>query len=201
MEPVVTPEVVCKLEDACKRAFKLRDINEIIGAKEEVFAQFKPILNREHIPYITAEEFKSFLRFKGGNQHWTGLNRNGNRICSDMDRLRESLLLLLDESRAISDRFNKAVNMVPFMGPATASAILLIHNPDIYGVWNKTSEEALKEIGILPEFDRGMDRGMRYSKINRVLRLLKNSLEVDFWTLDAVWCAIIDCAPISPTRR
>ena len=73
------------------------------------------------------------------------------------------------------------------MGRATITAILLIAFPDKYGVWNSTSEGALKRLDIWPKFDHGETFGERYIKVNDVLLNLRNDLKLDLWTLDAVF--------------
>ena len=44
------------------------------------------------------------------NKHWSGLHRLGSRICENIERLREALLLLLDESVPIEGRLKEAVD-------------------------------------------------------------------------------------------
>jgi hypothetical protein len=53
-------------------------------------------------------------------------------------------MLLLDESQPVEERLNSAIAMVPGMGKAVSTALLLIVYPDKYGAWNNTSEGGLK---------------------------------------------------------
>jgi len=64
---------------------------------------------------------------------------------------------------------------------------LLVAHPDRYGVWNSTSEGGLKGLKLWPAFERGESFGSRYAKINELLLRLSADLEVDLWTLDALW--------------
>jgi hypothetical protein len=45
----------------------------------------------------------------------------------------------------------------------------------------------MKQLGIWPDFDRGDSFGKRYVKVNQVLLRLRDALETDLWTLDALW--------------
>jgi len=80
-------------------------------------------------------------------------------------------------------------------GPATITAILHVAHPDkIWCVWNSTSEAALVELGLYPEFARGERFGSCYVKFNSVLVDVAKSLDIDLWTLDGLWW-------IAATRR
>ena len=164
------------------------------AAKNDVLARYQPIFSYDNIPKIAKEEFKSFLLFEN-NQHWSGLHRQGGYITADMDLLREALRILVDENLPIKDRMNRLITksgpMVPRLGRAVLTAILLVSHPDRYGVWNSTSEAGLKALGIWPKFDRGALFGDRYVAVNQVLNTLAEALNVDLWTLDALlWHAI-----------
>jgi len=163
----------------------------IIPARDEVIGYFGKLFAPARIEEVTAEEFKSFLPFKN-NKHWTGLTRHQENMCSDMSRLRDALSLLLDEGQPIEDRYTKAVGMIRGLGKAVACAILLVAYPERYGVWNNTSEAGLKKLDLWPRFDRGASRGEKYVLINEILRELAGSLDLDLWTLDALWWAMLD---------
>ncbi len=163
---------------------------QFLDAKDKVLAEYQPMFSQENIPKLTEEEFHNFLLFKH-NKHWTGLHRLGSRICRDMERLRQALLVLLDESVPIERRLTGAVNTVPGMGRAVATAILLIAYPQKYGVWNNTSEGGLKTLDLWPSFERGKTLGERYSQINAILTQLAEDLETDLWTLDMFWYELL----------
>ncbi|MFC2099674.1 endonuclease NucS domain-containing protein [Candidatus Bipolaricaulota bacterium] len=163
----------------------------IIPSRDEVLGHFGKLLSPGRIKELTAEEFRSFLSFKN-NKHWTGLTRSQEAICSDMQRLREALALLLDEREPIESRYTKALNMIPGLGKAIAGAVLLVVFPDKYGVWNNTSEAGLKRLSLWPHFERGTSPGEKYVQVNRVLHELAGLLDLDLWTLDALWWAMLD---------
>jgi len=73
-----------------------------------------------------------------------------------------------------------------------ATSILIVAYPDRYGVWNNTSEAALRQVGLWPVFERGEGIGRRYEKINGLLVRLSSDLEIDLWTLDALWWFLLE---------
>jgi hypothetical protein len=167
------------------------EFRDLVDAKPEVLARFQPIFSPEHVPEVTEDEFKSFLYFEN-NRHWTGLQRQGVHATTDMDLLREGLAVLLDESRPIGDRLDRLLPhntspMVRKFGRATATAILQVAYPEKYGVWNGTSEGAMRGLGLWPEFPWGAPFGQRYDLVNGVFLKTAEELGIDLWTLDSLW--------------
>jgi hypothetical protein len=169
-------------------------VAEIFGARDRVIDVYGALFAPENLDHLTAEAFKGFLLFEN-NQHWWGIHRQQATITSDMDRLREALRILLDESRPIAARLDHLVrsdrpNYVPGLGKAVLTPILLVVYPQNYGVWNAISESAMKKLGIWPSFDRGSSFGDRYERLNRVLSRIAEDVGVDLWTLDGLWWAV-----------
>jgi len=176
-----------KLKDAYLKLIQEKDLKEqIVKPKNEVISRYQPIFRKDNIQKISDVDFLSFLNFNN-NHHWTGLQRSGSKICSKMNKLRKALSILIDEEKPITVRLNQADSMVYGMGRAIATAILLICYPDKYGVWNNKSENGMKAVGVWPQFERGLSFGERYKIINAILNTLAKKLNIDLWTLDAVW--------------
>jgi len=162
------------------------DYDAIVAYRDQVFARYQPIFSTDHLPNLSKDEFTSFLNFEN-NHHWSGLQRRGGQAAADMNILRKALGVLLDENTPISDRFPKALDMVGGFGKATATAILTVAYPNVYGVWNNTSEGALRKVGLWPNLDRGEGDGVRYGRVNSLLARFRSDLKTDFWILDALW--------------
>jgi hypothetical protein len=165
-------------------------MRNIIENRDVVLARYQPVFKLENIPMLTEDEFRSFLYFEN-NRHWSGLYRKGLAISEDMDLLRGSLTILLNSELALSERYNKAVSKIKGFGKALATAILLVASPDKYGVWNNTSESALKQVGLWHEFVRAKTPGQQYEQINQLLLQLATDLHVDLWTLDALMWGLL----------
>jgi hypothetical protein len=186
MAETIPPDVIGKLREETVSLPKTDIYGEVVEPRDAVLARFQPVFSAAHVPDITEEEFRSFLLLEN-NHHWTGLHRQGPRMCSDMGKLRKALALLLNEAEPLPKRLDKATEMVSGMGKNVASAILMVSHPDRYGVWNNRSEANMKRLGIWPVFDRGESFGSRYVKVNQILLQLRDALSIDLWTLDALW--------------
>jgi hypothetical protein len=188
MTPEISDEVQGRLRAIKTAAFDRKLILEMIDARDQVLSRYSPSFQPGAIADLEEEVLRSFLYFEN-NCHWTGLNRQVNRICADMPRTRLALADLVDEQQAIETRMAKSLEIVG-MGKAIITAILHVAYPNKYGVWNTTSDVALVELGLMPELGRGASFGERYAAINGVLLKLAECLEVDLWTLDGLWWAI-----------
>ncbi|MGD8719879.1 MAG: endonuclease NucS [Candidatus Zixiibacteriota bacterium] len=153
---------------------------------DSVLARFQPIFELNHLDGLTEDEFRSFL-ILNNNHHWSGLHRHGPKMCADMRKLRKALKNLLDESKPIEERMDKATGDVKGMGKAVATAILIVAYPEKYGVWNSTSENGLRNVGLWPEFEGGETIGEKYARVNEVLLTLAADIGIDLWALDTLW--------------
>ncbi len=183
---------LAELRAVLARVPKETEFQAIVNARDEVLAHYQPIFSPDRLSNLTLEDFSSFLYFEN-NKHWTGLHRHVGKLTADMNALRQALAILLSENRPIVERFDEVVgaSMVRGLGKGLATAILLIAYPDRYGVWNNTSEAALKQMGIWPKFDKGMTIGQRYAIINDLLKKLSGELGIDLWTLDVLFWGIV----------
>ncbi len=178
------------------------EYREIVSAQSEVLARYQPVFSPEGTESLTEDEFRGFLLFKN-NRHWWFPLFHVPRMCADMGRLRQALGILVDENRSVQERLDELLPksgppMVPYLGRAVITAILLVTHPHEYGVWNSTSEGALKELGVFPEFDRGAPFSQRYVAFNEVVNTLAQALSIDIWTVDALWWIVLTEEPPSP---
>ena len=174
--------------------------DEIVATRDPVFARYKPIFSSGHVAQLSKDEFTSFL-YVENNCHWSGLYRKGLGAASDMKTLRQALGILLDEVRPIQERFPEALGLVTGLGKAIATGILTVAYPDKYGVWNNTSEAALRQVGLWPNFEKGEGVGGRYVKINSLLTQLCKDLGIDLWTLDALWWVLLEPERLSQSTQ
>jgi len=181
---------VSRLKNALNLSMADAEVKSIIESKDEVVSKYENIFRLENIEEIDSDTFYNFLLFSN-NKHWGGLYRSGKQITNDMNKLKEVLSKLIDERIPISERISFALpgqkGRIKGLGKAVLTAILLVSQPEKYGVWNSTSEEGLKELNLWPNFERGESNGSKYEKINSVLLELAKNLEVDLWTLDALF--------------
>jgi hypothetical protein len=165
-------------------------VKNIIENRDTVLARYHPIFSSENIPDLTEEDFRSFLYFEN-NRHWSGLYRHVTTLTEDMVVLRKTISILLDQSRPLASRYDEAIGRVRGFGKALATAILLVAYPTQYGVWNNTSEQALRQVGLWQDFVRGRTPGQQYEQMNHLVKNLASNLGVDLWTLDALMWGIL----------
>jgi hypothetical protein len=165
-------------------------LKNTVENRDAVLARYQPIFSPENIPDLNEEDFRSFLYFEN-NRHWSGLYRHVTTLTEDMDALRETIGILLNSKHPLAERYNEAVGRIKGFGKAIATAILLVSSPDRYGVWNNTSEQAIRELGLWQEVARGKTAGQQYEQINKLLLNLAGDLGIDLWTLDALMWSVL----------
>ena len=109
-----------------------------------------------------------------------------------MVRLRKALSLLVDEHLPLHVRLDSlrppdGRNMVPWLGPAVITAILQVVYPDRYGVLNDTTKVGMNRLKLLPPDLSAASFAESYKCVNQVLLKLAAALDIDLWTLDALW--------------
>ena len=106
--------------------------------EKEVIERFGYIFHPTRIDQLSAEDFKSFLLIRN-NKHWSSIHRQGGIITSDMDKLRSTLKLLLDEDKPIKERLDQILpknkpSMIKGLNRAVLTPILLVVYPKKYAV-------------------------------------------------------------------
>lgn len=176
-------DVVAILFDI-QKALSLPDIRNSVAKRDGVLERFGPLFRAPSL--LTKQDYLDFLSIKH-NHHWSDLERLGRPAADDMEKLRNALINLVDDTQPLSERFDIAVAQIDGVGRATLTPILLVAYPDRYGVWNGTSEPEMRDHGVWPAFPRGSTEGEKYELINAALLDLAKDHGVDLWTLDALW--------------
>lgn len=186
---MLSKETIGRMRAALAKAKRSKEILGVISAQEEVITRYSRAFQSAEILDLSEEVLRSFLYFEN-NKHWTGLNRQVNRICANMTATRAALSDLVDEAQPLETRMDPA-SSIKGMGKGIITALLHVAYPDRYGVWNNTSDAGLVAMGLMPKFDRGTRLGERYAAVNDVLRAIAEAIDVDLWTLDTVWWSLL----------
>lgn len=154
----------------------------------EVTGYWSVIFSPKGVASLTKQDMTGFLSYRQ-NKRWREISRDD--VTADMDRLRTALLVLIDETRPITERLNalepaRGELAVPHLGKAKMTPILLVTQPAHYGVWNDYSERALSGMGLMPEFTEGSRLGEQYEAVNHVLVQLAGQYNVTLWWLDII---------------
>jgi len=193
--PKVTYALI-KLEDLLneERENPHPDFINITTHKDVVLERFQPVFSASHLCELTRAEFESFLLFKN-NHHWTNMNRVGKYMVENMDLLREALTILVDETRPVRERLNElrperywgTHSKVSHLGTPMLTGILQVTQPDKYGVWNNTSDAGLKALKLWDKRWETQLAGDSYVEMNEMYLHFAKLLDIDLWTLDALW--------------
>lgn len=167
-----------------QEALSLPEIQNSVAQRDGVLKRFGPLFRDP--TKLEKQDYLDFLSLKH-NHHWSGLERLGRPAAEDMDTLRDAIAILVDESLPLSQRFDRVAAQIYGVNSATLTPILLLAYPELYGVWNGTSEPEMQDRGVWPTFPRGSTEGEKYELINTILVDLAKSHGVDLWTLDALW--------------
>lgn len=167
---------------------------KLVTARDDVLSRYGGMFARKSLDTLTEADFRDFLMFRN-NRHWSGLQRMGPDIVGDMDGLRSALRDLLDENRTVAQRIDAVLpngrTRIKRLGKAILTPILLISEPNRFGVWNGTSEGAMRELDVWPDLRDARTIGERYERINELLLSFAKELSTDLWTLDALWWRVL----------
>jgi uncharacterized protein (DUF2461 family) len=178
------PSALAALRTALQKRSTDAEFTKMRQAKRIVLERFQAAFRNPGT--IEASTVRDFLTFKN-NHHWSGLHRHGGKLTKDLPALRKALVLLVDETKPLAARIDGARDLVDGLGPAIATAMLLVADPDKYGVLNNTSEAGAKRLGLLPDGWTTISVGEKCASFNETLKKLAKDLDVDLWSLDALW--------------
>ncbi len=178
----ISPTQIGALRDATPNVLQLR------LQEQEVCAYWSVIFSPKGVATLTKQDMTGFMSYQQ-NKRWREISKEN--VTADMDRLRAALTCLVDESRPVAERLNelepgRGALAVPHLGKAKLTPMLLVTQPQKYGVWNDYSERALRGMGLFPEFIEGTRLGDQYAAVNEVLKGLATDYRVSSWWLDII---------------
>jgi hypothetical protein len=166
---------------------------EEVKAQKAAMEHYGRFFSPQNLNSVTQEGFKDFLLLKN-NKHWSGLHRQPH-IYENMDRLRQCLTILLDESTALEQRLDTIIpkGKQPFikgLGRAVLTPILMCVYPDKYSVYNRISDEGLEMLGrnTIRESD---PFSKRYAALNAACHQLSADIHQPPYLIDSMFSLII----------
>lgn len=153
---------------------------------QRLFERFQNKFSPENIATIDEQDFRDFTSFKK-NEHWSGIHRQNGAILKDIEKVKQALTHLLDESVPIEDRYQRVREgdlKVDGLGGSILTAILATVYPQNYCVLNGKVKKAFKELGFQT---REKKSGDRYKHYLDTCRALKEQLGCSFLDLDLCW--------------
>lgn len=161
------------------------DVVQMIRDRDSVIRRYGPVFADPAV--LTADTLAGFLLFEN-NRHWWGLHRRAEPLTRRIEAVRAMIAELLDAERPIAARIDGLGEPSEFDRDVW-SPILLVTHPDTYGVWNAISESAMRRLGLWPTGTSDRSTGETYAAANATLNLMCAELDIDLWTLDALWWA------------
>ena len=187
-------------EQFLKLVKKTNDSPSVEERRKLGFDEYGDLFKTSNIEEMDIEKFRKFFNYKE-NQHWGGLNQNITLLISNPKNLKESLKILLDEHKPISERIDRILDAsgeskVKGYGLARISAILHYAHPDKYGAYNNVSLEGLSKIGENPKDINhrwnSLTKGERYNLVNQRLLELSKTYNISLWAIDWVWWDLVN---------
>jgi hypothetical protein len=166
---------------------------EEVKAQKAALQYYGGYFSPQNLSNVTQEGFKDFLLLKN-NKHWSGLHRQP-QIYENMDQLRRCLEILLDESKPIEQRLDAIApkGKPPFikgLGRAVITPILMCVYPDEYSVYNRISDEGLKQLArnTIRESD---PFSKRYASLNVVCHQLSDEIQQPLYLIDSMFSLMV----------
>lgn len=197
-EPVEVCEMT--LDEALQKLNNWKVKNpSFVSAQSQAVEFCGRLFHPSRLNELTKEKFKNFLLFKN-NKHWTGIHRQSGKITEDMDRLKSTLAILLDESKPLKGRLDtlfppREKSRIKGLGRAVATPILMVVYPEKYGVYNRISEAGLETIELLPKFKLSDPFSKRYLAVNNVLLGIASERNVPLYLVDTMFSIVVNGEP------
>ncbi len=151
---------------------------------------------KEFGEYFRSGEFNwdTFDRFlkKDYNKHWTGIDRNEEKLRRNFIAVKNAVSRLLDESLPIQDRIRDVIRgkyRVKYLNIAVFTAILLVSYPRKYAVWNGTSKNAVNSI-LGDSEEKFRDPAEEYERFSNFVRKIAENNGLTLWEIDWLWYKI-----------
>ena len=176
--------------------------DEWIKERKSIYELYRNKFSPHRVDQLTVVDFETFLTFKG-NKSWTNLQRGCKRATQEIEKLKNSLKYLQNESIPIEDRLNTIARGGKFyikgFGKNLTTGLLHIFNWEKYGVWNNRSQKVLEELRRLPYISSNF--GQSYVRINLELLKLTEEINTDLAYLDAFLWWLDDSEKITQSRK
>lgn len=161
------------------------DVQQMIRDRDSVILRYQPLFSEPS--RLSDEDLLNFLEYEH-NKHWWGLASSGDLLIRRAPAVRSHLDALIDHDKPIAERIDD-LGELPGFTPSVYTPMLLMVDPDQYGVWNTISESAMRRLGLWPDVAQSVSIGSTYAAVNEMLGVCAAEVGTDLWVLDALWWA------------
>lgn len=166
--------------------FLLSKVNrnaDVFTSKDLVLKRFQPIFSHSHVVSLKQSELEEFLHERN-NHHWTMLDRQTKNLVSEMDKLRQTLFNMTDQTIPLDQRIGRTPH-VKGLRLGILTPMLMMFNEKEYGVWNSKTDKFFTDFNLLQ--NRSMTNGQLYQEVNSLLHKFALDLKIGLWELDALF--------------
>ncbi len=163
-----------------------------IKQRQDDNKRWKEWIDPNKMSTISDEELKNkFLEYfnEGAGRHpFNAVYRD--RIIRDINKFRETINFLINESTPVKERLNEVLNAngryhIEGIGKGLATSILMDLDSQKYATWNNKTNMGLETLGLTPQFTRKDDWGTRYEKVMDAITYIKSlKSELSFLEVD-----------------
>mgnify|MGYP004300827477 FL=1 len=197
--------VECVLKDKTKKEILEKNVEDVrrriknepklIEDRDEVLDRYGKMFALDNIKNITKDDFLGFFRYEN-NHHWKGVNQSAGHLVKDMPRLQESLKIIFDENKTISERIKQlrgdknGSNFISYLGNALYTPILLVGSNLQYAVINGIVDSALDNLRLFPKKflpKREEDEWKIIPLMQEIVSEVAKRYDLDLWQIDWVW--------------
>jgi 5-methylcytosine-specific restriction protein B len=197
--------VECVLKDKTKKEILEKNVEDVrrriknepklTEDRDEVLDRYGKMFALDNIKNITKDDFLGFFRYEN-NHHWKGVNQSAGHLVKDMPRLQESLKIIFDENKTISERIKQlrgdknGSNFISYLGNALYTPILLVGSNLQYAVINGIVDSALDKLRLFPKKflpKRVEDEWKIIPLMQEIVSEVAKRYDLDLWQIDWVW--------------
>ncbi len=160
--------------------------------RDDVIAKYRKLFSLENIDNLTADQFQEFLRYEN-NKHWDRIQRPGGNLILDMNKLKNAIKILHDETISINERIKKirdkdSPDYTVYFANALYTPILLMINETKYAVINDPVARALDKLDLFSY--KKYSKDLEWETIPKMQEIVKDVAKkqgLDLWQVDWLW--------------
>lgn len=135
----------------------------------------------KRLPQLSEADLSELVARLWASRIWGNKQYHIQRIVEDngLDKLRMELTRLLDRTESPGKRYERFLQEISRLGPASVTEILCYNEPERCGIWNRKAREAFKILGLgdLVDPEKYRLSGTEYETFNNVLQALAEELQ------------------------
>lgn len=167
------------IEEYFRRFIKSVDFKKEMESRGQHRTVVTNILGQSKLKSMTEIEFGELISNLWASGMWGNKDYLVQKIIDDngIDKIRTQFGDLLYGSHSFENRFDRFIEEIKGLGPASLTEILCLFDPNKYSIWNDKARKALRNLKFdnLP-LNKYQISGKEYKKINETVTLIGKKL-------------------------